>query len=151
MFCSVPQHVILRILAGLDLKRIEVYFLNFDFRYAKIIHYRCFCLFLYCLTLKSFDVKFLTLREKIRLWHHENIKFALVITGRELKQIVGCMVPCFPENKTGLILIFTPKYGTRAYFRGMCYFDISKNEVTKKNYEILNKQKLRKRSTFTCH
>ena len=40
-------------------------------------------------------------------------------------------VPCFPENKTGLILIFTPKYGTRAYFRGMYYFDQSKNEVTK--------------------
>ena len=40
-------------------------------------------------------------------------------------------IPCFPENKTGLILIFTPKYGTRAYFRGMYYFDISKNEVTK--------------------
>ena len=40
-------------------------------------------------------------------------------------------LPCFPENKTGLILIFTPKYGTRAYFRGMYYFDISKNEVTK--------------------
>ena len=41
------------------------------------------------------------------------------------------MLLCFPENKTGLILIFTPKYGTKAYFRGMCYFDISKNEVTK--------------------
>ena len=41
------------------------------------------------------------------------------------------VVPCFPDNKTGLILIFTPKYGTRAYFRGMYYFDISKNEVTK--------------------
>ena len=40
-------------------------------------------------------------------------------------------LPFFPENKTGLILIFTPKYGTRAYFRGMYYFDISKNEVTK--------------------
>ena len=40
-------------------------------------------------------------------------------------------LPCFPDNKTGLILIFTPKYGTRAYFRGMYYFDISKNEVTK--------------------
>ena len=37
----------------------------------------------------------------------------------------------FPRYKTGLILIFTPKYGTRAYFRGMYYFDISKNEVTK--------------------
>ena len=41
------------------------------------------------------------------------------------------VLPCFPDNKTGLILIFTPKYGTRAYFRGMYYFDISKNEVTK--------------------
>ena len=41
------------------------------------------------------------------------------------------LVPCFPKNKTGLVLIFTPKYGTRAYFRGMYYFDISKNEVTK--------------------
>ena len=41
------------------------------------------------------------------------------------------ILPCFPENITGLILIFTPKYGTRAYFRGMYYFDISKNEVTK--------------------
>ena len=40
-------------------------------------------------------------------------------------------IPCFPDNKTGLILIFTPKYGTRAYFWGMYYFDISKNEVTK--------------------
>ena len=39
------------------------------------------------------------------------------------------LVPCFPENKTGLILIFTLKYGTRAYFRGMYYFDILKNEV----------------------
>ena len=40
-------------------------------------------------------------------------------------------LPCFPDNKTGLILIFTSKYDTRAYFRGMYYFDISKNEVTK--------------------
>ena len=44
----------------------------------------------------------------------------------------GNLLPCFPDNKTGLILIFTPKYGTRAYyFWGMYYFDISKNEVTK--------------------
>ena len=41
------------------------------------------------------------------------------------------IIPCFPDNKTGLILIFTSKYGTRAYFREMYYFDISKNEVTK--------------------
>ena len=41
------------------------------------------------------------------------------------------LLPCFPDNKTGLVLIFTSKYGTRAYFRGMYYFDISKNEVTK--------------------
>ena len=54
-------------------------------------------------------------------------------------------VPCFPDNKTGLILIFTPKYGTRAYFRGMYYFDISKMKLQSKNYEILNKQKLRKK------
>lgn len=31
--------------------------------------------------------------------------------------------PCFPENKTGLISIFTLKDDTRAYFRGMPYFD----------------------------
>ena len=41
------------------------------------------------------------------------------------------ILPCFPQNKTGLILIFTPKYDTRDYFQGMSYFDISKTEVTK--------------------
>ena len=46
-------------------------------------------------------------------------------------ETVASVLPCFPENETGLILIFTPKYGTRAYFRVMYYFDISKNEVTK--------------------
>ena len=57
-----------------------------------------------------------------------------------------CQIPCFPENKTGLILIFTPNYGTRAYFRGMYYFDIyQKMKLQSKNYEILNKQKLRKK------
>ena len=48
-----------------------------------------------------------------------------------IQKIFSFNIPCFPENKTGLILIFTPKYGTRAYFRGMYYFDISKNEGTK--------------------
>ena len=46
---------------------------------------------------------------------------------------------------TGLILIFTPKYGTRAYFRGMYYFIYQKMKLQSKNYEILNKQKLRKK------
>ena len=57
----------------------------------------------------------------------------LIETGEAIVFFVTflSLVPCFPENKTGLILIFTPKYGTRAYFRGMYYFDISKNEVTK--------------------
>ena len=45
--------------------------------------------------------------------------------------VIHLLLPCFPDNKTGLELIFTPKYGTRAYFQGMYYFDISKNEVTK--------------------
>ena len=68
--------------------------------------------------------------------------FKLVITRATAYLSVTCVLrihdvsasnelPCFPDNKTGLILIFTPKYGTRAYFRGMYYFDISKNEVTK--------------------
>ena len=54
-------------------------------------------------------------------------------------------LPCFPENKTGLILIFTPKYGTRAYFRGCIILIYQKMKLQSKNYEILNKQKLRKK------
>ena len=41
-----------------------------------------------------------------------------VKTSREkmhLPLIQISLVPCFPENKTGLILIFTSKYVTRAY------------------------------------
>lgn len=41
------------------------------------------------------------------------------------------LLPCFVENKTGLILIFTPDYDTIAYFREISCFDISRNEVTK--------------------
>ena len=49
------------------------------------------------------------------------------------------ILPCFPENKTRLILIFTSKYDTKDYFHGKFYFDISKNEVTKwklRNFQI---------------
>ena len=48
-------------------------------------------------------------------------------------------ISCFPDNKTGLILIFTPKYGTRLI---LIY---QKMKLQSKNYEILNKQKLRKK------
>jgi len=54
-------------------------------------------------------------------------------------------VPCFPDNKTGLILIFTPKFGTRAYFRGCIILIYQQMKLQSKNYEILNKQKLRKK------
>ena len=53
------------------------------------------------------------------------------ILGSSVSGSTVVVLPCFPDNKTGLILIFTSKYGTRAYFRGMYDFDISKNEVTK--------------------
>ena len=60
---------------------------------------------------------------KLNTFYVEGYKFYWLNLQRKVQ------IPCFPENKTGLILIFTPKYGTRAYFRGMYYFDISKNEA----------------------
>ena len=33
-------------------------------------------------------------------------------------------IPCFCENKTGLMLILTLKYETRAYFRGISFIFI---------------------------
>ena len=76
------------------------------------------------LKLKKKQIKFqLTTTTSI-----QPITLQLVLNNNKLRYMI---LPCFPENKTGLILIFTPKYGTRAYFRGMYYFEMSKNEVTK--------------------
>ena len=40
-------------------------------------------------------------------------------------------IPGFPENKTGLVLIFTLKYDSRAYFWGCVLYSSIKNKVTK--------------------
>ena len=69
-----------------------------------------------------------TLAERGLPFRGDNERFGSPNNGNYLGLLE---LPCFPDDKTGLILIFTPKYGTRAYFRGMYYFDISKNEVTK--------------------
>ena len=55
------------------------------------------------------------------------------------------MLPCFSDNKTGLILIFTPKYGLGRIFGGCIILIYQKMKLQSKNYEILNKQKLRKK------
>ena len=66
------------------------------------------------------------------------------------------LLPCFPENKTGLILIFTPKYcmALGLIFGGCIILIYQKMKLQSKNYEILNKQKLRKKiniySPLTC-
>jgi len=49
----------------------------------------------------------------------------------EKKRFNRGVLPGFSDNKTGLILIFTPKFCTRAYFREISNCDMSINEVTK--------------------
>ena len=47
------------------------------------------------------------------------------------------LVPGFPANQTGLILIFTSKYVTRAYVCGMLLFSSIKKQTYKvESYEI---------------
>ena len=47
------------------------------------------------------------------------------------------LAPCFPKNKTGLILIFTSKYVTRDYVWEMFLFSSIKKQSCKvENYEI---------------
>ena len=52
----------------------------------------------------------------------EEIVFSKMYTIMTSKACIFlCFIPCFPENKTGLILIFTLKYYTRAYLAGSIF------------------------------
>jgi len=43
----------------------------------------------------------------------------------------GLTIPYFPDKQDRAYTNFHPEIYTRASFRGMSYFDISKNEVAK--------------------
>jgi len=64
--------------------------------------------------------------------------------GRMRPSSHGLDIPCFPDNKTGLILIFTPKFTLWLIFGDVLFWYIKKLSYKVKIKRILNKQKLRK-------
>jgi len=58
--------------------------------------------------------------------------------------LLELLLPCFPENNTPLILIFTPKFTLGLVFGDVLFWYIKKWSYKVKIRRFLNKQKLRK-------
>jgi len=60
----------------------------------------------------------------------------MMMTYAQIFNARPCLIPCSPDNKTGLILIFTPKFSLGLIFGGCLFLMYQKMKLQRKNEDI---------------